>query len=174
MKKNTVKEKLAAGKPAVGTWISLASWISAEYMAHVGFDWLVVDTEHSPVGFETTVNCFQAICTTDTIPMARVTWNDPTLIKRLLDAGAIGVGACGRSLCHQRRRGSGQSAHRLQQSDQRQRRVRLVWEGARRHADRSRPSSRAQLRRAQRRWQCVSRHLPRCEHGQPRWCVGAC
>lgn len=91
MKKNTVKEKLAAGKPSVGTWISLASSISAEYMAHVGFDWLVVDTEHSQVGFETTVHCFQAICTTDTIPMARVAWNDPMLIKRLLDAGAMGI-----------------------------------------------------------------------------------
>lgn len=91
MKKNTVKEKLSAGKPSVGTWLSLASWLSAEYMAHAGFDWLVVDTEHSPVGFETTVNCFQAICTTDTIPMARVAWNDPMLIKRLLDAGAMGL-----------------------------------------------------------------------------------
>lgn len=91
MKKNTVKEKLAAGKPAVGTWLSLASWVSAEYMAHAGFDWLVVDTEHSPVGFETMVHCFQAICTTDTIPMARVAWNDPVLIKRLLDAGAMGL-----------------------------------------------------------------------------------
>jgi len=91
MKKNTVKEKLSTGKPSVGTWLSLASPISAEYMAHAGFDWLVVDTEHSPVGFETTVHCFQAICTTDTIPMARVAWNDPMLMKRLLDAGAMGL-----------------------------------------------------------------------------------
>jgi len=91
MKKNTVKEKLVAGKPSVGTWLSLASPISAEYMAHAGFDWLVVDTEHSPIGFETTVQCFQVICTTDTIPMARVAWNDPMLMKRLLDAGAMGL-----------------------------------------------------------------------------------
>ena len=91
MKKNTVKEKLVAGKPSVGTWLSLASPISAEYMAHAGFDWLVVDTEHSPIGFETTVQCFQAICTTDTIPMARVAWNDSMLMKRLLDAGAMGL-----------------------------------------------------------------------------------
>ena len=91
MKKNTVKEKLANGKPTIGTWLSLASWVSAEYMAHIGFDWLVVDTEHSPVGFETTVQCFQAICTTDTIPMARVAWNDAMLMKRLLDAGAMGL-----------------------------------------------------------------------------------
>lgn len=91
MKKNTAKGKLAAGEPSVGSWLSLASPFSAEYMAHIGFDWLVVDTEHSPVGFEHTVHCFQAICTTDTIPMARVAWNDPMLIKRLLDAGALGI-----------------------------------------------------------------------------------
>jgi 4-hydroxy-2-oxoheptanedioate aldolase len=91
VKTNTVKRLLAEGKPAVGSWISLCSSISAEYMAHLGFDWLVVDTEHSPIGFETTVACFQAICTTPTIPMARVAWNDATLIKRILDAGAMGI-----------------------------------------------------------------------------------
>ena len=91
MKVNTVKEKLAAGRPAIGTWLSLCSPLAADYMAHMGLDWLVVDTEHSPVGFETTVQCFQAIATTDTIPMARVAWNDPMLIKRLLDAGALGL-----------------------------------------------------------------------------------
>lgn len=91
MRINTVKAKLAAGEPAVGTWLSLCSPVAAEYMAHMGWDWLVVDTEHSPIGFETTLHCFQAICTTDTIPMARVAWNDAQLIKRLLDAGAMGL-----------------------------------------------------------------------------------
>ena len=91
MKLNTVKQKLANGQPAIGTWLSLCSPVAAEYMAHLPWDWLVVDTEHSPIGFETTLHCFQAICTTDTIPMARVAWNDPQLIKRLLDAGAMGL-----------------------------------------------------------------------------------
>jgi 4-hydroxy-2-oxoheptanedioate aldolase len=91
MKKNLVKEKLAAGQPSVGAWLSLGSpWI-AEIMAHMGFDWLVVDTEHGLSGFETTLHCFQAICTSDTMPMARVAWNDPALIKRLLDGGAMGL-----------------------------------------------------------------------------------
>lgn len=91
MKRNTVKEKLLAGEPSVGTWHSLCSPIGAEYLAHIGWDWLVVDTEHSPVGMETIVHCFQAICTTPTIPLARVAGNDPILIKRLLDAGAMGL-----------------------------------------------------------------------------------
>ncbi len=91
MKKNFVKEKLAAGQPSIGSWLWLGSPWSAEYMAHAGFDWLVVDTEHGPTGFETTVQSFLAICTTSTIPMARATWNEPAQIKRLLDGGAMGL-----------------------------------------------------------------------------------
>ncbi len=91
MKQNTAKEKLRAGKPAVGTWLSLCSPQAAEYVTHIGFDWLVVDTEHSPVGFDATIEMLRAIITAPTIPMARVAWNDPALIKRLLDGGAMGL-----------------------------------------------------------------------------------
>lgn len=91
MRKNKVKERLESGIPSVGSWLNLASPFAAEYMAHIGWDWLVVDTEHSPIDMETTAHCFQAICTTDTIPMARVAWNSPVLMKRLLDAGAMGL-----------------------------------------------------------------------------------
>lgn len=69
----------------------MASPVVTEYMAHTGWDWLLVDMEHNPVSFETVWQCFQAICTTDTIPMVRVAANDYTLIKRALDAGALGV-----------------------------------------------------------------------------------
>ncbi len=57
----------------------------------MGFDWLVVDTEHGPAGLETVANFFQVISTTDTVAMVRVAWNDPALIKRPLDAGAMGI-----------------------------------------------------------------------------------
>ena len=91
MKINTVKRLFDEGKPTVGGWLSLNSPLSAEYMAHIGFDWLVVDAEHSPVNLETMLHCFQAICTTPTIPMARVPWNDQTMIKQILDTGAMGI-----------------------------------------------------------------------------------
>ena len=52
---NPVTDKLRSGKPSVGTCLSLCSPVSAESLAHVGWDWLVVDVEHSPVGFDTTV-----------------------------------------------------------------------------------------------------------------------
>jgi 4-hydroxy-2-oxoheptanedioate aldolase len=60
-------------------------------MAHVGWDWLVVDVEHSPVGFDTMVNCFRAAQLGGAVPMARVPWNDTVWIQRTLDAGALGL-----------------------------------------------------------------------------------
>jgi 4-hydroxy-2-oxoheptanedioate aldolase len=91
IKTNPVTDKLRSGKPAVGTWLSLSSPVSAELMARVGWDWLVVDAEHSPVGFDTMVNCFRATQLGGAVPMARVPWNDTVWIQRTLDAGALGL-----------------------------------------------------------------------------------
>lgn len=88
---NPVTDKLRSGRPAVGTWLSLCSPVAAEAMAGVGWDWLVVDAEHSPVGFDTMVNCFRAIQLGGAVPMARVPWNDTVWIQRTLDAGALGL-----------------------------------------------------------------------------------
>ena len=88
---NPVTDKLRSGQPAVGTWLSLCSPVAAEVMAGVGWDWLVVDVEHSPVGFDTMVNCFRAAQLGGAVPMARVPWNDTIWIQRTLDAGALGL-----------------------------------------------------------------------------------
>ena len=88
---NPVTDKLRSGQPAVGSWISLCSPVSAENMAKVGWGWLVIDVEHSPVGFDTMVNCFRAIQLGGAVPMARVPWNDTIWIQRTLDAGAMGL-----------------------------------------------------------------------------------
>ena len=53
MRPNSVKRALKAGKPAVGTWLSLGSITAARLMARAGFDWLTLDMEHSLVGIET-------------------------------------------------------------------------------------------------------------------------
>lgn len=91
MRPNTVKRQWADGEPSFGIWLSTCSTLAAEQMAHTGWDWVVVDGEHSPVDLLTMVQMFQVISTTDTIPMARVHWNDPVEIKRILDGGAYGV-----------------------------------------------------------------------------------
>lgn len=88
---NPVKSLLKSGQPAIGSWLSLCSPVAAETMAAIGWDWLVVDAQHSPVGFETMVNCFRAIQLGGAVPMARVPWNDTIWIQRTLDAGALGL-----------------------------------------------------------------------------------
>lgn len=88
---NPVTDKLRSGQPSVGSWLSLCSPAAAENMARIGWDWLVIDVEHSPVGFDTMVNCFRAAQLGGAVPMARVPWNDTIWIQRTLDAGALGL-----------------------------------------------------------------------------------
>jgi 2-dehydro-3-deoxyglucarate aldolase len=87
----TLKERLAGGGTAVGSWLSLGSVSVAEIMAVAGFEFLVVDLEHSPTSLETTAEIIRVVDLVGAIPLVRVTSNDPHLIKRVLDAGAHGV-----------------------------------------------------------------------------------
>ena len=72
----------------LGTWVMSASPIVAEALGHAGFDWAVVDMEHSPLDLMNVVHVLQAIAGTRMVPLLRVPWNDTVNIKRVLDAGA--------------------------------------------------------------------------------------
>src|SRR3990172_7455434 len=91
MRPNTVKQLWREGKVAVGGWLGIPSSYSAEMMAHQGFDWLCIDTQHGAIDFSAALPMLQAISTTPTIPFVRVPWNDPSVIMKYLDAGAYGV-----------------------------------------------------------------------------------
>lgn len=88
---NPVKAMMAAGQAAVGGWITFCSPVVAEVMAQIGWDWIAVDVQHSPVGWDTIVNCFRAIQLGGGVPMARIPWNETVWIQRTLDAGAMGL-----------------------------------------------------------------------------------
>jgi 4-hydroxy-2-oxoheptanedioate aldolase len=91
MRPNTAKRLLQEGEPAVGTWLNLGSPLAAEWLAHLGWDWLNIDQEHGAIDATLTQSLLQAISTTETIPLVRVPWADPQAIKRALDAGAYGL-----------------------------------------------------------------------------------
>lgn len=91
MIENTVKRTLAEGRAAVGHWISLPSPAVAELVAGLGPDWLVIDTEHAPTDGETVENMIRGLAGTGVVPFVRVAGNDPVLIKKALDRGALGV-----------------------------------------------------------------------------------
>nr|HMQ74137.1 aldolase/citrate lyase family protein [Rubrivivax sp.] len=83
--------KSAGGRPPVGTWIMSASAIVAEAVGYAGFDFGVVDMEHSPLDLRDVVALLQAVCNTKMVPVVRVPWNEPVVVKRVLDAGATTV-----------------------------------------------------------------------------------
>lgn len=86
--RNTFKHALAAGEPQIGLWLSLASNYSAEVCAGSGFDWLLIDTEHSPNELDMVLGQLQAIAPYPSHAVVRVAWNDPVIVKRTLDVGA--------------------------------------------------------------------------------------
>ena len=86
---NLFKRALVAGRQQIGLWVSLASPYSAEVVAGAGFDWLVIDTEHSPNEVDTTLAQLQVMAAYPSAsPVVRPAWNDKVLIKRHLDIGA--------------------------------------------------------------------------------------
>jgi 4-hydroxy-2-oxoheptanedioate aldolase len=89
--RNRFKEALAAGKLQIGLWSSLCSNIAAEILAGCGFDWMLLDTEHSPNEVPGLLSQLQAMATGSAAPVVRPAWNDPVLIKRVLDIGAQSV-----------------------------------------------------------------------------------
>jgi 4-hydroxy-2-oxoheptanedioate aldolase len=91
MKTNTVKAELRAGKPQIGTWLSLASPMAARFMARTGYHWLTLDIEHSPASWETAAAVFGCIADAGGIPLARVPAITMENAKRALDAGAYGI-----------------------------------------------------------------------------------
>ncbi len=91
MKTNHVLEKLRAGKPAIGSFLGLGSPNVAELMAHAGFDWLVIETEHNGLDSAEIEHMLMAIDGTDVVPIVRVPSSDRVYIQRALDMGAMGV-----------------------------------------------------------------------------------
>ena len=86
--KNRFKQRLLAGDTQIGLWCTLSSPYAAEAVAGSGFDWLLIDTEHSPGGVETTLAQLQAVAAYPVSPIVRPAANDPVLIKKVLDIGA--------------------------------------------------------------------------------------
>jgi 4-hydroxy-2-oxoheptanedioate aldolase len=84
---NHFKRAIKSGRSQIGLWCSLASNMSIEIVAGSGFDWLLLDTEHSPNEVPMVYSQLQAVMENRTHPVVRPPWNDMVMIKRFLDAG---------------------------------------------------------------------------------------
>lgn len=88
---NTLKQRLQEREPTIGSWITLGHTSVAEIMAKAGFDWLVVDMEHSVITLDVAQQLIQVIEGCGVVPLVRVGENNPNAVKRAMDAGAQGV-----------------------------------------------------------------------------------
>jgi 4-hydroxy-2-oxoheptanedioate aldolase len=88
LRRNNFKHGLARGELQIGLWCSLCSTIAVDIVAHSGFDWLVLDTEHSPNEVPDILAQLQAMGTGTASAVVRPAWNDTVLIKRYLDIGS--------------------------------------------------------------------------------------
>lgn len=88
---NSLRAALHADRPMFGSWIQFGHAGVAEVMARAGFDWLAVDLEHSAIDIATAATLIQVIDLAGCAPLVRLSGNDPTEAKRVMDAGAWGV-----------------------------------------------------------------------------------
>jgi 4-hydroxy-2-oxoheptanedioate aldolase len=86
--RNDFKRAILAGRQQIGLWSMLPGGFVAEALAGAGFDWMLLDTEHSPADVLTVLPQLQAIAAYGVSPVVRPAANDPVLIKRFLDLGA--------------------------------------------------------------------------------------
>lgn len=81
----------AQGRPALNFFLTIPNAWTAELMARAGFDALTLDMQHGLIGYDTALHQLQAIGTTGTVPLVRLQWNEPSIIMKMLDAGAAGL-----------------------------------------------------------------------------------
>jgi 4-hydroxy-2-oxoheptanedioate aldolase len=84
---NNFKRALAQRDLQIGLWSHLSSHVSAEVIGGAGFDWIVLDAEHSPNETFLLHQQLQALVEGGSHPVVRLAWNDKVLIKRVLDIG---------------------------------------------------------------------------------------
>jgi 4-hydroxy-2-oxoheptanedioate aldolase len=88
MPRNVFKHAIAKGELQIGLWCSLCNPIAIEIVSHSGYDWLLLDTEHSPNDVPDILAQLQAAQGGAASCLVRPAWNDMVLIKRYLDIGA--------------------------------------------------------------------------------------
>jgi len=86
-----IKEQMRRGEPSIGSWMSMAHPSIAEILAMAGYDWIVIETEHTAIDVSEVLRLIIAIEQRGSVPLVRLAWNDPIQAKAVLDSGAAGI-----------------------------------------------------------------------------------
>ncbi|MFT5114602.1 MAG: 4-hydroxy-2-oxoheptanedioate aldolase, partial [Parasphingorhabdus sp.] len=85
---NTFTQALGNNQKQIGLWASLCSNYAAEVIAPSGYDWVLLDMEHSPNSIDGVLGQLEVFASCKTTAIVRPPWNDSVMVKRLLDIGA--------------------------------------------------------------------------------------
>jgi len=91
MIKNPVFDIWKNNKAVINGWLSIPNSFTAEAMSKMGWDTLTIDMQHGQNDYSTSISILQSISQNSTIPFARVPWNEPGIIMKMLDAGVLGI-----------------------------------------------------------------------------------
>ncbi|MEE2774629.1 MAG: aldolase/citrate lyase family protein [Pseudomonadota bacterium] len=91
MKKNNLRDLWSKEMPAINGWLSMPSAFGAEIMANQGFDSLTLDIQHGVIDYQDALRMLQSLGAYSVAPLTRVSWLDPGLIMKVLDAGFYGI-----------------------------------------------------------------------------------
>ena len=91
MRINKIKKMMTEGKPVINGWLQVPSTASAETMSQQGWDSLTIDMQHGLVDYTNALPMLQTISASEVTPLARVNWNEPGQIMKILDAGCYGI-----------------------------------------------------------------------------------
>ena len=78
-------------KKGLNAWCSIPSSVTAEILSGFDFESITIDLQHGLIDYQVALTMLQAISSTNITPLARVPWNEPGIIMKLLDAGALGI-----------------------------------------------------------------------------------
>ena len=87
----SLKRKLENNKLTIGSWVTIGHPVVVEVMASAGFEWLVIDMEHTSIDLETAHNLIATVQANGMKALVRVSKNEEVIIKRVLDMGADGL-----------------------------------------------------------------------------------
>ena len=91
MRPNPLREAFAQSTPALGCWLSIPSSVTSEIVGNVGYDYVSIDMQHGLIDYSDMVPMLQGVCLSNVTATVRVRWNEPGIIGKVLDAGAMSV-----------------------------------------------------------------------------------
>ena len=88
---NKLLEIWKSKQPVINAWLSIPNSFTAEAFGKMGWDSITIDMQHGQNDYQTSISMLQGLASSNSLPMARVPWNEPGIIMKMLDLGVMGI-----------------------------------------------------------------------------------